>query len=448
MDDTDRPVAMDTGEGSQANGSVKKKVYLPGISRPLKGSEELVCDKSAYKFLKPFQCENPCLSFDVVPDTLGATRDGYPVCSTIVCGTQAENVRDNGILLMKVSNIHKRKQRSEDDKDEEESSSSEEEEGNGGSQTNGREPLLVAAKIPHHGGVNRIRSTQLGTASVCAAWNDQGKVQLWNLGDAQKAVEELGDGKQKQSIVLKNQKPLFSFAGHQTEGFALDWSPIAPGKLASGDNRKRIHVWCMKEGGEWLVDQRPFAAHKGSVEDIQWSPSEDNVFASCSSDATIRLWDARSPPGEACACTVEKAHDGDVNVISWNRADPFLLSGGDDGVLKIWDLKTIQYKIPVVVFKHHKKPITAVQWYPHDSTVFGASGEDDQVTIWDIAMEPDQVVQNGESNEQSEDNVPSQLMFVHSGQEHIKELRWHPQVVGTLTTSAQDGFNIFRTVNM
>jgi ribosome assembly protein RRB1 len=41
------------------------------------------------------------------------------------------------------------------------------------------------------------------------------------------------------------------------------------------------------------------------------------------------------------------------------------------------------------MLKYHTKPITSVEWNTQDSTVFAASGEDDQLTIWDLAVEKD-----------------------------------------------------------
>ena len=63
----------------------------------------------------------------------------------------------------------------------------------------------------------------------------------------------------------------------QIEGYALDWSPIVPGRLATGDCKKNIHLWTPRESGSWHVNQHPFVGHTHSVEDIQWSPSEETV---------------------------------------------------------------------------------------------------------------------------------------------------------------------------
>ena len=85
----------------------------------------------------------------------------------------------------------------------------------------------------------------------------------------------------------------------------------------TGDNSKNIHLWRPAETAvtSWSVEQRPFTGHEAAVEDIQWSPSEESVFSSCSTDKTVRIWDIRAPPNKACMITVENAHDMDVNVI-------------------------------------------------------------------------------------------------------------------------------------
>lgn len=150
--------------------------------------------------------------------------------------------------------------------------------------------------------------------------------------------------------------------------------------------------------------------------------------------------------------TCENAHSNDINVISWNRNEPFIASGGDDGVLNIWDLRQFESKTPIATFKHHTKPITTVEWHPHDSTVLATGGADDQIALWDLAVEKDTEATAGASNGTTEEddlsNLPPQLLFIHQGQTDIKELHWHPQLPGVILSTAHSGFNVFKTISV
>ncbi|XP_033631218.1 glutamate-rich WD repeat-containing protein 1-like [Asterias rubens] len=427
-------------EDSEGEGDGERRVFLPGDS--LNEGEMLVRDDSAYHMYHQAQTGAPCLSFDILRDTLGDDRKSYPHTAFTVAGTQAEKAHLNNLIVMKMSNLNRTRQKASDDEDSSDSDSDSEDED--------EKPELETAMLKHLGAINRIRSTTIGQKQVAATWSDTGSVHLWDLSEALSAV---GNAQRMARFMRQaSHKPLFTFTGHQTEGFAMDWCPTTPGNLITGDCRKNIHLWKLQEGGEWHVDQRAYSAHTDSVEDLQWSPTEKNVFASCSVDKSLRIWDVRAAPSKACMITMEEAHSSDVNVIHWNRKDPFIVSGGDDGVLNIWDLRHFQKKAPPVAkFKHHSGPITSVEWNPRDSTVFAASGSDDQLTIWDLALERDQEgppegAQDGEGSRF--DNIPPQLLFIHQGQSDIKEVHWHPQIPGMIISTAHSGFNIFKTISV
>ncbi|VDK81335.1 unnamed protein product [Litomosoides sigmodontis] len=434
---------MDDEEKSKKVKNIKKKVYIPGVSRPLREDEEWDFDPEAYLLYHSFETKWPCLSFDTIADDLGDNRTVFPMTCYLVGGTQAEKATNNELIVMKLSNLNSIEVKVSNlmvelmlhifDSDDEASDSDDLEES-----AQNKEPKFHAVAIPHIGIVNRVKATTLGQSKVCAAFNSQGKVTLWNLTQA---VEELSNAEGHDNIVKRpKERPFFSFTGHQAEGYALSWSPLKMGRLASGDVRHKIHLWTMAEGGRWVVDQKPLAEHEDSVEDLCWSPTEETMLASCSADHSIKLWDTRSAPSEACVCTVKNAHKSHANVISWNQFEPLIVSGGDDTILNIWSLKTMQYKEPVARFKQHKAPITSVEWSPHETTTMIASGEDNQVTIWDLSVEAD-------SNENIAE-VPPQLLFVHMGQKEVKEVHWHSQIPGLVATTALSGFNLFKPINL
>ncbi|KAH8234322.1 hypothetical protein KR038_007686 [Drosophila bunnanda] len=434
MSDSDSDAEDGDSESKQP-----KEVYLPG--KRLADDEELVCDESAYVMLHQASTGAPCLSFDIIPDELGQSRQSFPMTAYIVAGTQAARTHVNNLIVMKMDNMHKTQDDGDDDDEE-----LEDDQDDVVDRDDLKKPQMTCALIKHQGCVNRVRARRLGNTVFAASWSELGRVNIWNLTQPLQAVE---DAQLLKKYEQTETHPVYSFSGHQQEGYAVDWSPCAEGVLATGDCRRDIHVWSPLEDGTWKVDQRPLAGHTQSVEDLQWSPNERSVLASCSVDKTIRIWDCRAAPQKACMLTCTDAHESDINVISWNRSEPFIASGGDDGFLHVWDLRQFNSQKPIATFKHHTDHITTVEWCPSEATVLASGGDDDQIALWDLAVEndPDQAqVQAGNEDELSK--LPPQLLFIHQGQKEIKELHWHAQLPGVLLSTANSGFNIFRTISV
>lgn len=210
----------------------------------------------------------------------------------------------------------------------------------------GEEPTLEHINVTHQGGVNRVRNMPQ-CPGVVATFADTGAAHVYDLSSCVKSMMQKGPRATPPS------NPTFTFRGHKDEGFALDWSPVgAGGRLASGDCAGNIHIWdCTSMaggGGGCVVDEKAYTGHQSSVEDLQWSPSEATVFASCSADKTIKIWDTRGRKGPQLSVS---AHEEDVNVISWNRPVSYLLaSGSDDGSFKVTLPAFVSSYMPSYIF--------------------------------------------------------------------------------------------------
>lgn len=74
---------------------------------------------------------------------------------------------------------------------------------------------------------NKLQSTVINNVSIAASWSELGVVHLWDLSQMLGAVDE-----NSQQHVLE-EAPIFSFRGHRTEGFAVDWAPSMPGRSSN-----------------------------------------------------------------------------------------------------------------------------------------------------------------------------------------------------------------------
>jgi hypothetical protein len=82
------------------------RVFRPGIDKLAPG-EVLEVSNEAYVMLHNLEGQWPCLSFDVLPDQLGAARKAFPITAFFVCGSQADKPSNNRVSVMKASDLCK-----------------------------------------------------------------------------------------------------------------------------------------------------------------------------------------------------------------------------------------------------------------------------------------------------------------------------------------------------
>lgn len=417
---------------------VDQETFIPGRHK-LDAGQTLAPDLSTYELLHTLEAPWPCLSFDIVKDQLGDSRKSYPATVYSVAGTQAAAGREkeNQLMVMKLSSLSRmdrgQESESEDDEDNDDDEVS--------------DPILETKSIPLTSCTNRLRTHQSPQASssnppttLTAVMTESGDVLIHDVTPHLTSFDTPGT-----VISPQQNKPACTIRAHKkTEGYAIDWSPLFPsGKLLTGDVDGRIFATTRTEGGGFVTDTTPFTGHTSSVEELQWSPSEKNVFASASADGTVKIWDARSKSRKPAVSM--QVSTTDVNVLSWSHQTSHLLaSGHEDGEWAVWDLR--QWKpstgsasgkpSSVASFKFHKEQITSVEWHPTDDSIVSVCAGDNTLTLWDLAVELDD-----EESRYTADvkDVPPQLLFVHY-MEQVKEAHWHPQIPGTLMATGGSGF--------
>ena len=109
----------------------------------------------------------------------------------------------------------------------------------------------------------------------------------------------------------------------------------------------------------------------------------------------------------------------------------------------------------VANFDYCKGAITSIEWSPFEGSMVATTSADNQICFWDLSVERDaaEEMEHVEEDKASQGveipvDIPPQLLFVHQGQNNIKEMHWHEQIPGAILSTAYDGFNIFKPANI
>ncbi|CCD26449.1 ribosome biosynthesis protein RRB1 NDAI_0H02750 [Naumovozyma dairenensis CBS 421] len=437
----EKMIAQDLEQEEAPNG---KGLYLPHLSRPLGPDEVLEADPTVYEMLHNVNVPWPCLTLDIIPDSLGSERRNYPQSLLMTTATQASKKKENELMVLSLSNLTKTlvNEDKEDDEDEDDEDN----------EDNDKDPVMENENIPLRDTTNRLKVSPFANSSkevLTATMSENGEVYIFDLGPQSKAFSTPG-----YKIPKTAKRPIHTIKSHgNVEGYALDWSPsIQTGALLTGDCSGQIY-FTQRHTSKWVTDKQPFTvSNNKSIEDIQWSRTEGTVFASAGCDGYIRIWDTRSKKHKPAISV--KASNTDVNVISWSDKLGYLLASGDDnGVWGVWDLRqfspdTANSVQPVAQYDFHKGAITSISFNPLDESIVAVASEDNTVTLWDLSVEADDEEIKQQAAETKElQQIPPQLLFVH-WQKEVKDVKWHKQIPGALVSTGTDGLNIWKTISV
>mmetsp|Transcript_1890 Transcript_1890/g.1599 ORF Transcript_1890/g.1599 Transcript_1890/m.1599 type:complete len:491 (-) Transcript_1890:120-1592(-) len=468
----------DNDDDDNKEGESGQVAWFPAQKEDMEQTENMEYNKSAYNVLFEFHTEWPCLSFDIIPDNLGAVRTSVPFSMYLVTGTQADpNYRNNDksamfknkkkenrriqnkMHFLKLNDIQKTKY--DDDKDDINEEKDEEY-----FNITDEDPILQNRDINHPSVINRIRIKRTGfnglqSQYLVATMGDDCNLRIYNGTQHILSLDGLCDDVE---AVQDTQKAIIT-ALHSDEGYGLSWSKIGDSSqpsLLSGSCAGELRLYQSKSSG--FVRTMQFKTLKASIEDIEWSPLHANIFTTVGIDKCIRIWDTRNNKKEHIG-RIQNAHKHDINVCSWNPHsghEHLLLTGSDDHSFKIWDLRKLMDNNNSKFNKKLKKcghyylsswhigPITSIEWHPSDSSCAMVASEDNQVSIWDFSLETDSSLKNTGAKLQNTNNVkiPPQLTFIHGGLQDIKEVHFHPQIPNMCIATAGSGFHLFQPDNL
>ena len=164
--------------------------------------------------------------------------------------------------------------------------------------------------------------------------------------------------------------------GHQGRIWTAAFSPSGD-LLASGGDDQTLRFWHLPSG-RCLKTLRE---RSGPVRRVEFS-LDGSLLATNSGDSSIQLWDVRSLISSASVSRLRtlKGHTGRVYAVTF--LPDSLITGGEDQVLRLWDLNTGEC---LRIFSGHSRYIFAVAVsaaQPERPALIASSSNDQTIRIW------------------------------------------------------------------
>eukprot|EP01118_Nematostelium_gracile_P018389 TRINITY_DN8153_c0_g1_i1.p1 TRINITY_DN8153_c0_g1~~TRINITY_DN8153_c0_g1_i1.p1 ORF type:complete len:426 (+),score=104.75 TRINITY_DN8153_c0_g1_i1:131-1279(+) len=131
--------------------------------------------------------------------------------------------------------------------------------------------------------------------------------------------------------------------------------------------------------------------HEGEVNKARYMPHNSTIIATKTVSSEVYVFDYTKHPSKPetngkCQPDIKlTGHTKEGYGLSWTPLkEGYLLSGADDAVICLWDIKNAPKELPALKsFTGHTGVVEDVAWHLHHESYFGSVGDDKQLFLWD-----------------------------------------------------------------
>lgn len=164
----------------------------------------------------------------------------------------------------------------------------------------------------------------------------------------------------------------FTLTGHRSTVTRCLFHPIYS-VLASCSEDATIKIWDYESGNF----ERTLKGHTDVVQDAAFDPS-GKLLCSCSADMSLRLWDFDET--YACVKTLH-GHDHNVSSVCFTPSGDHVVSASRDRTIRIWEVAT---GYCVRTLSGHRDWVRQVRVH-HDGSHMASCSNDQSVFVWHIS---------------------------------------------------------------
>eukprot|EP00004_Rigifila_ramosa_P017705 TRINITY_DN4327_c0_g1_i1.p1 TRINITY_DN4327_c0_g1~~TRINITY_DN4327_c0_g1_i1.p1 ORF type:complete len:464 (-),score=74.59 TRINITY_DN4327_c0_g1_i1:13-1404(-) len=211
--------------------------------------------------------------------------------------------------------------------------------------------------------------------------------------------------------------PGITISGHSAAVVSCAWNPVSSNLVASCSSDASARIWTLPEGSsatfsaDSVLEKAVLLDHviphsRNDVTALHWTP-DGTMLATGTFVGVTKIW---SDSGELLHSL--EHHHGPVMAVQWNNKGDLLLTGGADRGAVVWDGKTGSLKQE---FGTNGHPVLDVDW--RNNTTFAMCSTDRLVRVWKLG-----------------ETLPSQTLSGHA--DEVNAVRWDSS--GTLLASCSD----------